>query len=185
MSARLVRLPRHRESGTDGELSRLERIVLPNIRHGHTPGTALAGLLLTAAVVTTMLVAGITSLRGYYALTTRGRTATVLVTRVNEVKGGPTANVRYLTGPVGHEALLDRLPSPPPQVNRSIEVRYDPRKPDSVSASGVGLFPGGTVAIAVAFVIIGSVVLLAEWRLWRRLQRERLPGSAATLRPET
>ncbi|MBK8078489.1 MAG: hypothetical protein IPK24_23815 [Kineosporiaceae bacterium] len=67
--------------------------------------------------------------------------------------------MRYLAGPVGPQALLDRLPSPPPQVNRSIEVRYDPRKPDSVSASGVGLFRGGTVAIAVAFVIIGSVVL--------------------------
>lgn len=160
------------EGDDDPEWTRLERVVLPLIRHGHRPGTALAGFVASCLMCATFTALAASQLVDDLVLSDRGVLAHARVVRVNEGKSGDTVNVvinGVLNGdPDGSDVLIDKLATTP-QVGDVLQVLLDPENPGRAIDAPVSIWRWSDFWTALAGVV-AAVVSVAELRHWRRLR---------------
>ncbi|MBY8874252.1 hypothetical protein K7640_20695 [Micromonospora sp. PLK6-60] len=152
--------------------SRFERVVLGWVRgDGETALTAGLWLAFTALLTSAFLFVLGWEVRDGLALENRGRLAEARVVRVNEGRG-VTANIVFVSGPTGTEALMED-PAGPPEPGEVILVRYDPRDPGVVRDAAAPIWRWPLLLIGAVISASGSVVVAAEWLRFARRLRER------------
>ena len=161
------------EDDDDPEWTRLERVVLPLVRHGRRPGTALAGFLASCLLCATFTAVTASQVFDNLILSDRGVLADARVVRVNDDQGGDTVNVVLGSDPNGREVLIDKLATTP-KVGEVLQLRLDPENPGRAidARAPIWRWTDFWTALAGAFA---AVVSVAELRNWRRL-RDRHRG---------
>jgi hypothetical protein len=161
------------EDDDDPEWTRLERVVLPLIRHGQRPGTALAGLVASCLLCATFMALAASQVVDDLILSDRGILTRARVVRVNEGRGGDTVNVVLSRDQGGSDVLIEKLATTP-QVGDTLQVLLDPENPGRAIDARVSIWRWTDFGTALAGAVAGAVSV-AELRHWRRL-RDRHRG---------
>ena len=117
----------------------MERIVLPLIRHGRRPGTALAGLVASCLLCATFTALAASQVVDDLILSDRGILTRARVVRVNEGRGGDTVNVVLNSDRGGSDVLIEKL-AVTPHIGESLQILLDPENPGrAIDAPSVDL----------------------------------------------
>jgi len=157
-----------RDDDDDPEWTRLERVVLPLIRHGHRPGTALAGFVVSCLIFAAFAALTVSQVVDDLILSDRGVLAHARVVRVNEGKGGDTINVVLNGDPDRSDILIEKLATTP-QVGHTLQVLLDPENRGRAIDARVPIWRWTDFWTVLAGAV-AAVFSLAELRHWRRLR---------------
>ena len=157
--------------GADGpRLRRWEARLLAQLRHGESARAALMWLLFAVTLLLVFASVSLLQLGDVLVLRHRGVVADAEVVRVNDIGGGDrTANVVFVTGPLGVPVLLDAIAGAP-AVGDRVRVVYDPEHPSRARDARLPLSPWHGWP-SWLFAAAAAVLTRIDYRWWRWLRR--------------